>query len=121
MVSVLGPDGHQVGDPEIQLAQVLAEAAAIAILKQRVLRQKARTAEQLQNALDSRVLIEQAKGIVAARLDIAPAAAFEILRRYARRHNRTLVDVAGATIRGDLPVHDPATAHGASPSRAAKR
>lgn len=115
VVSVLGPDGYQVGDPETGLAQVLAEAAAIAILKQRVLRQNARTAEQLRHALDSRVLIEQAKGIVAARLGIAPAAAFEILRRYARRRNRTLIDVACATIRGELPVNDPATAPRARP------
>jgi GAF domain-containing protein len=84
------------------LAQALAEAATIAISRRRELRRAVIKAEQLQRALDSRVLIEQAKGAVAARLDLTPSAAFELLRAHARRHNLKLADVAAAAIAGNL-------------------
>jgi len=86
------------------LAQILAEAAAVAVLQQRELRRSARAAEQLQHALDSRVLVEQAKGAVAARLGITPNAAFGLLRDFARRRSRPLTEVAAGTIRGELPA-----------------
>jgi GAF domain-containing protein len=121
VVSALGAGEHPFDTAAIGLAQVLAEAAAIAILQQRVLRRSARTAEQLQGALDSRVLIEQAKGAMAARLGIMPEAAFGLLRAFARQHNRTLAEVAGETIRGELPAHEVVAAHEARRSRAAKR
>jgi GAF domain-containing protein len=90
-------------EPEVAgLAQALAEAAAIAISQRRELSRALTKAEQLQRALDSRVVIEQAKGAVAARLDLTPSAAFELLRAHARRNNLKLVDVAAAAIGGDL-------------------
>jgi GAF domain-containing protein len=90
-------------EPEVAvLAQALAEAATIAISRRRELRRALVKAEQLQRALDSRVLIEQAKGAVAARLDLTPSAAFELLRAHARRNNLKLADVATAAIDGDL-------------------
>jgi AmiR/NasT family two-component response regulator len=51
-------------------------------------------AAQLQDALDSRVRIEQAKGMVAAQRSISPEAAFEVIRDHGRRHGRKLHDVA---------------------------
>jgi GAF domain-containing protein len=101
-ISVLGGDGQRLGVTEIRLAQVIAEAAAVAVLQWRALRDSTETARQLQHALDSRVLIEQAKGALAARLDISPEAAFGLLRGFARRHGRLLAEVAGATVRGEL-------------------
>lgn len=60
---------------------------------------------QLQGALDSRVVIEQAKGFVAAACDITPAAAFTALRGYARRHGTPLrtiaLDVVERTLSAD--------------------
>lgn len=84
------------------LAQALAEAATIALSRRRELRRAVTKAEQLQRALDSRVVIEQAKGAVAARLDLTPSEAFELLRAYARRHNLKLAEVAAAAIARDL-------------------
>jgi hypothetical protein len=94
--------GQPLAAADARLARTLAEAATIAILQQRALRGSLARSEQLQRALDSRVVIEQAKGAVAARLGIRPDAAFELLRGYARRHNRTLTAVASAAIDGEL-------------------
>lgn len=59
-------------------------------------------AAQLDEALRSRILIEQAKGFLAGRLGISPDEAFERLRRYARRHQARLTDVARQVIEGAL-------------------
>ncbi len=64
-VIVLSTSGHPLADAETRLACLLADTAAIVIRQQRALWQSARRAEQLQRALDARVLIEQAKGAVA--------------------------------------------------------
>jgi len=61
-------------------------------------------AGQLQVALNSRVMIEQAKGILAERLRTSPDEAFVILRRYARDHNHPLTQLAGDVIRGTAPI-----------------
>jgi GAF domain-containing protein len=106
VITALGTDEQPLGATEISLAQILAEAAAIAVLQQRALHRSTQTAEELQRALDSRVLIEQAKGALAARLGITPEAAFGLLRGFARRHNRLLAEVAGNTISGDLPASE---------------
>lgn len=97
---------HPLTDGEIHDLSVVARTTAIAIAQQRDLRRSVLAAEQLQRALDSRVLIEQAKGAVAARLGISPDGAFELLRRYARRQNLTLVEVSGQAIRNALSPHD---------------
>jgi PAS domain S-box-containing protein len=60
-------------------------------------------ADQLQQALDSRVLIEQAKGVVMARAGLGADQAFALIRRDARSRNRRVVDVAGEVIGGYLP------------------
>jgi len=106
VITVLAVAGHPLGETEISLAEALAEAAAVAILHQRALRRSTQAAEQLQHALDSRVLIEQAKGALAARLDITPEEAFGLLRGFARRNSRPLAEVARATIRGELPAQE---------------
>lgn len=94
------------GPVETDLALMLTEAATIGILQLRELEAVAVRTVQLQIALDSRVVIEQAKGAVAARAGTSPAAAFELLRSFARRHNRTLAAVASAAISGELAVQD---------------
>ena len=64
------------------------------------------TTRQLQHALDSRVIIEQAKGAIAAWLGCAPGQAFDLLRAYSRSNNRRLAEVAGDVVEGQLPAGD---------------
>ena len=79
---------------DLTLAQALADVATIGILQERAIRHGEIVAEQLQNALNSRVIIEQAKGVVAQHLGVGMDAAFDRLRRYARSNNQRLAEVA---------------------------
>jgi AmiR/NasT family two-component response regulator len=72
-------------------------------------------AEQLQRALNSRVVIEQAKGVLAERAQINLDEAFALLRTYARTHNRRLHDVATAVISSLLTVEELAAASKSPP------
>jgi transcriptional regulator with GAF, ATPase, and Fis domain len=85
-----------------RLAQALADVATIGILQWRAGRRQAIVAEQLQHALNSRVIIEQAKGVLAERNGAGMDAAFNALRNHARSHNLKLTDVATAVVRGDI-------------------
>lgn len=82
------------GGGPLRLAQALADAATIGILQQRSIRNSEVVAGQLQAALNSRVVIEQAKGVLAERLQISVDDAFAVLRAGARSRNRLLSDVA---------------------------
>ncbi|MFF1693694.1 ANTAR domain-containing protein [Streptomyces sp. NPDC058257] len=107
-----------VADPS--LAQAFADAAAIGLLHARVLRQADTLNEQLRTALHSRILIEQAKGFLAARRGISPAEAFETLRRHARHHRVRLATVAQEVIAvRDLP-HAPSAVGDPSRTRRAR-
>ncbi len=61
-------------------------------------------ATQLQSALDSRIVIEQAKGVLAGRYGMTPDAAFEVLRGHARASRMKLHDLARGVVSGDLEV-----------------
>jgi GAF domain-containing protein len=91
---------------ELDLVAAVVEVAAIGLLHQQALRHSQRRTDQLQHALHSRVIIEQAKGVVAARREITPDAAFESLRSHARRHGRRLRDVADDVIAGRVSDRD---------------
>lgn len=85
------------GDPSVQdavIAQALADIATIGILQERSIRVSTILNEQLQRALESRVLIEQAKGVLAAVGSLDMDQAFIALRQYARSHGANLRDVA---------------------------
>lgn len=84
------------------VARALADLACISIIQHRTADERQRTNEQLSYALNSRIVIEQAKGIIAERAGVEVSEAFDRLRRYARDHNRRLTDVAHATIDGTL-------------------
>ena len=97
---------HPVPSNERRLAQALADVATIGILQRRSSHRSALMAEQLQHALNSRVVIEQAKGVLAERNGVDMDAAFTALRRYARNHNRKLSELAMDVVRGEI---DPTT------------
>jgi ANTAR domain/GAF domain len=82
------------GTAELQLAQALADAATIGLLQQRTVARGEVLAGQLQLALTSRIIIEQAKGVLAERLQISTDDAFQVLRSAARGRNRLLSDLA---------------------------
>jgi GAF domain-containing protein len=79
---------------DLRLGQALADIATIGILQERAIRHSEVLAEQLQTALNSRVIVEQAKGVLAQTGGLTMEVAFDRLRRHARGHNLLLVDVA---------------------------
>ena len=91
---------------DVEVAQALADAATIAILQHRAALEAQTVNEQLNHALNSRVIIEQAKGMVAERQGLNMEEAFTRLRSYARSHNLRLVDVANDVIFGGLVASD---------------
>jgi AmiR/NasT family two-component response regulator len=91
-------------DDTIALGQALADAATIGIIHQRVLARQEIIVEQLQTALDSRIVIEQAKGFLAERLGIGVEGAFTLLRRYARDRSRKLTEVATDVLENRLTI-----------------
>jgi GAF domain-containing protein len=93
-----------VSESDRQLAQALADVATIGILQQRAAHRTSVLAEQLQHALNSRVAIEQAKGVLAERNRISMEAAFEALRKHARDHNFKLSDAAEGVVRGRIEI-----------------
>lgn len=81
---------------DLAAVRALTDVATISILQQRSADQAARTQEQLQRALDSRVAVEQAKGFLANTHRIGPDEAFTLLRQWARSNNVLLNDAARA-------------------------
>lgn len=91
------------GDDDVIAAQALADIATIAILQNRTAVESRELNDQLTAALASRVVIEQAKGMIAERHDLSVDDAFGRLRSYARRRNERLTDVARRTVDGTIP------------------
>ena len=94
--SLLAPD-------DVLAAQALADVATIAILQHRADREIHMVNQQLTHALDSRIVIEQAKGVISQSAGVDMETAFAQLRRYSRSHHRLLSNVARDIVDGDLP------------------
>lgn len=102
----------------LRTASALVDVATIGLLQHRSIHHHQVLTEQLQAALNSRVVIEQAKGLVAERLGVDMDTAFAALRGHARRHNRKLSLVAREVIAGDT---DTAALLGTPPTAKPKR
>jgi GAF domain-containing protein len=93
-----------IAEADQELAQAFADVATVGILQQRLVHRSSLLTEQLQQALNSRVLIEQAKGVLTERHGIGMDEAFAALRRHARDHNLKIADAALAVVRGTADI-----------------
>ncbi|MFC0114056.1 GAF domain-containing protein [Kibdelosporangium aridum] len=100
VLTLLGTEPGALSDDDGQLGQALADVVTIAILQHRAIEHSERVAGRLQIALDTRIVLEQAKGILAERGVMSPDEAFSRLRDYARSRRRRLTDLARAVIAG---------------------
>lgn len=114
VIGALNLFSHDVGQLEptdVRIVQALADIATIGLLQERAIRNSEVLTEQLQSALNSRIVIEQAKGALARMHGIDVDAAFVMMRQYSRRENHRLSDVAHAVIT-DPDTHPALTARG---------
>lgn len=103
-LNVFDASGRLLEPGEVRLAQALADTATIGILQERAVARATVLAEQLQTALNTRVVVEQAKGVVAEQMKIDVGDAFDLLRGYARRRGARLGDVVKDVVEGRLPA-----------------
>lgn len=106
-LGTLGLFGASVGsltEADLGLGQALADVASVALVQDRTVADQGAINGQLQNALEGRVVLEQAKGIVAQVGGLDMPAAFQVLRRYARDHNLRLTELARAVTSRELPA-----------------
>ena len=101
-LSLLARPQRVLDRPDLTTAQAVADVATIGILQQRAMVAAQMLAGQLQHALDSRVTIEQAKGVLSERTGLDAEDAFAALRRFARNHNLRLGDVARGVVERTL-------------------
>jgi len=87
-----------------QIAQAMADIATIGVLHARAIHDGQAVGAQLHTALESRVAIEQAKGIIAEHLGVSVDAAFELLRSHSRSEKAKLAESAQRVISGALRV-----------------
>jgi GAF domain-containing protein len=87
---------------DVRVAMILANIATGYLTHASAARQHQRTSEQLQQALNTRLIIEQAKGVLANKRETTVDEAFQTLRQYSRDHRVRIHDVSRAVVRGDL-------------------
>ncbi|KQO81572.1 transcriptional regulator [Frigoribacterium sp. Leaf263] len=91
-------------DADATAAQALADVATISIIRERVIRDGDEVREQLQRALDSRVVIEQAKGFLAHRHELDTDSAYRLLRAHARSAQAPLSSIAEGVVQGTVVI-----------------
>jgi GAF domain-containing protein len=96
---------------KLRIGQALADVATIGLLQERAIRSRDALTEQLQTALNSRILIEQSKGVLAERLHMDMAQAFTLLRNSSRNNNRRMSDLAQAIVDGSEQLTPPSAGH----------
>jgi GAF domain-containing protein len=101
-LNLVGSDETQMNDADVRVARAFADLATISVLQQRAAAEAQLVNDQLSHALTSRIVIEQAKGVIFERAGVDMPEAFSRLRNYARGHNIPLTQVAQAAIDGTL-------------------
>ncbi|WP_148614305.1 GAF and ANTAR domain-containing protein [Nocardioides rubriscoriae] len=99
-LNLFGDSQTRFAADETRLVQALADVATIAILQERSISHAEVLTQQLQGALNSRILLEQAKGALAQREGVSTEVAFSMLRKQARSTQRRLVEVAAEVLEG---------------------
>ena len=102
VLNLLSTTRSPIGEADVIVARGFADLAALSILQHRASTESQRLNEQLSAALTSRIVIEQAKGVISERAGIDLTEAFARLRGYARNANLPLTDVARAAVDGTL-------------------
>jgi GAF domain-containing protein len=105
-LSLFGVEETPVSDSNVIMARAFADVATISVIQYQAASEAERLNNQLASALKSRIVIEQAVGMLAERMGRDTGEAFTLLRHYARSHQRLLTDVAQSTVDGTL---DPST------------
>ncbi|TCO62196.1 GAF and ANTAR domain-containing protein [Actinocrispum wychmicini] len=90
------------GEADLGIGQAMADVATVGLMQERAIATRELLATQLQTALTSRVQLEQAKGMLAQRTGLPMGQAFQVMRDYARSHNRRLSDVAAQIVDGSI-------------------
>jgi GAF domain-containing protein len=103
-LNLLSATTGELNERDALAAQALSDVATIGILQERLIKERGIVADQLQRALDSRVLIEQAKGVLSQSVSIGVDDAFGAMRAYARSHNLRLHDVAEGIVGRTLNI-----------------
>ncbi|XAS68772.1 GAF and ANTAR domain-containing protein [Micrococcaceae bacterium Sec5.7] len=93
-LNLFGREAGPLSAEDAAIAQAFAHMATISLLQERALRQSSLVNEQLQRALNSRIVIEQAKGVISHTANVDMNGAFALLRDHARAHGRTLYETA---------------------------
>ncbi len=101
-LNLLSTSTAPIEEADIIVARAFADLATLSILQHRASTEAQQLNEQLSSALTSRIVIEQAKGVISERAGIGLAEAFGRMRNYARHHNLRLTDVAQAAVNGSL-------------------
>jgi GAF domain-containing protein len=97
-LNLFGDQPGPLTSEDASIAQAFADVATITLLQERAARENALINDQLRRALNSRILIEQAKGVIAHTSHVDMNTAFGRLRDYARSHNQTIYDTAEKVI-----------------------
>jgi transcriptional regulator with GAF, ATPase, and Fis domain len=97
-LNLFGSDVGGFDDADVRIVQAMADVATIGLLQEKAIHRGELLTEQLQGALNSRIVIEQAKGVIAQAYRVSVDHAFVAMRGYARRTNRRLNDVAYAVV-----------------------
>lgn len=93
-LNIFGSETGHFDEADVRVVQALADVATIAILQERSVERAETLTEQLQGALNSRITVEQAKGVLSALRDVDTDQAFNLMRTHARENRRRLRDVA---------------------------
>jgi hypothetical protein len=105
-MGVFGNRPAALDEADVRIVQALADVAAIGLLQERTIHRGELLTEQLQGALNSRIIIEQAMGAVAQARVVSVDDAFQLLRRHARRTNQRLIDIARKVVTDRASLHE---------------